>query len=185
MLSNSSFSSGAIFLLSTYGSDVFTAWLVSNRTVSVDDSLNLFNLDCKVRAGPRFIASYLAAALAVTFARFLMVLISQYRQHTTSGSSVQGAQACLRELRRLVQPRVRGPTWSASALCARNPVLEADDIWLSPGYGQRMCWIGINTVQVRHHCSTPPARGTCSSFSYFDRFCRAGRMDWMCPTGAV
>lgn len=28
----------------------FTSWLVNNRTVSVDNSLNIFNLDCKVRS---------------------------------------------------------------------------------------------------------------------------------------
>lgn len=32
-----------------------SSWLVRDKTLSIDDSLNLFNIDCKVRATPSFL----------------------------------------------------------------------------------------------------------------------------------
>jgi len=39
----------------------FFSWLVRDKTLSIDDSLNLFNIDCKVRATPSFASRTLTA----------------------------------------------------------------------------------------------------------------------------
>ncbi|KAA1466843.1 L-gulonolactone/D-arabinono-1,4-lactone oxidase [Dentipellis sp. KUC8613] len=92
----------------------FTSWLVRDTTVAVDDSLEIFNLDCK------------------------------YRHHTTEWAlPYENAQACLRALRDWFEREFADPAGLRPHCPLEVRFSEADDVWLSPSYGQRMCWIGI------------------------------------------
>ncbi|ETW79727.1 hypothetical protein HETIRDRAFT_63784 [Heterobasidion irregulare TC 32-1] len=105
----------------------FTSWLVNNRTVSVDNSLNIFNLDCK------------------------------YRQHTTEWAfPYENTQACLRELRGWFEDEFADPNGLRPHCPLEVRFSEADDVWLSPSYGQRMCWIGI--IQYKPYGFNVPYR---------------------------
>jgi len=98
---------------------------------------------------PRFIASYLAAALAVTFARFPDGVESRSIDNTRrSGSSVQGCARCLRELRDWFQPRVRGPHGLRPHCALEIRFSEADDICSALVTGSE-CADRYHTVQVR------------------------------------
>ncbi|THH09898.1 hypothetical protein EW146_g8541 [Bondarzewia mesenterica] len=105
----------------------FTSWLVKDKTISVDDSLNIFNLDCK------------------------------YRQHTTEWAiPYENAQACLRELRDWFESEFADPHGLRPHCPLEIRFSEADDVWLSPSYGQRTCWIGI--IQYKPYGFNVPYR---------------------------
>ncbi|KAI0060112.1 L-gulonolactone/D-arabinono-1,4-lactone oxidase [Artomyces pyxidatus] len=105
----------------------FCAWLVRGRTVAVDRSLDIFNLDCK------------------------------YRQHTTEWAvPYTEAAACLRELRAWFDTEFADPDGLRPHCVLEVRFSEADDVWLSPCYGQRMCWIGI--VQYKPYGLNVPYR---------------------------
>ncbi|KZV72286.1 L-gulonolactone/D-arabinono-1,4-lactone oxidase [Peniophora sp. CONT] len=92
----------------------FTSWLIRKPTVTVDDSLDVFNIDCK------------------------------YRQHTTEWAiPYENSQLCLRELRDWFEQEFADPHGLRPHCALEVRVSAADDIWLSPSFGQRMCWIGI------------------------------------------
>lgn len=92
----------------------FSSWLVRDKTISVDDSLNLFNLDCK------------------------------YRQYTIEWAvPYSNAQSCLRELRDWLETEFKDSGGLRPHCGVEIRFSDADDIWLSPSYGQRTCWIGV------------------------------------------
>lgn len=53
------------------------------------------------------------------------------------------AQACLRELRDWLEAEFKDPRGLRPHCALEIRFSDADDIWLSPSYGQRTCWIGI------------------------------------------
>ncbi|KAH9033110.1 L-gulonolactone/D-arabinono-1,4-lactone oxidase [Lactarius pseudohatsudake] len=111
----------------------FSSWLVRDKTVSVDDSLNVFNIDCK------------------------------YRQYTIEWAvPYSQAQSCLRELRDWLETEFRDPRGLRPHCSLEIRFSDADDIWLSPSYGQRTCWIGI--VQFKPYGLPIPYR------NLFERF---------------
>ena len=111
-----------------------SSWLVRDKTISVDDSLNVFNIDCKVLP-----LSYVSLHL-----RMLTPTLRQYRQYTIEWAvPYSHAQSCLRELRDWLETEFRDPGGLRPHCCIEIRFSDADDIWLSPSYGQRTCWIGI------------------------------------------
>ncbi|KAI1790573.1 L-gulonolactone/D-arabinono-1,4-lactone oxidase [Ganoderma leucocontextum] len=92
----------------------FGAWLVSERTVAVDDSHSIFNVDCK------------------------------YPQYTTEWAiPYERTQACLTELRAWLDEELASPSGLRPHFPVEIRFSAPDDIWLSPSNGQRTCWIGL------------------------------------------
>lgn len=58
------------------------------------------------------------------------------------------AQRCLREFRAWIDSELADLNGIRPHFPIEIRFTEADDIWLSPGYGERMCWIGI--VQYKY-----------------------------------
>jgi len=105
----------------------FSSWLVRDKTLSVDDSLNVFNIDCK------------------------------YRQYTIEWAVPYSfANCCLRELRDWFDSEFIDPHGLRPHCCLEIRFSDADDIWLSPSYGQKTCWIGI--VQYKPYGFNVPYR---------------------------
>ncbi|KAF8890666.1 gulonolactone oxidase Lgo1 [Infundibulicybe gibba] len=92
----------------------FACWLVSNKSVGIDDSHVIFNVDCR------------------------------YPQHTTEWAiPYRNSQACLRELQAWLEQERLDPHGLRPHFPIELRFSAADDIWLSPSNGQRTCWIGI------------------------------------------
>lgn len=58
------------------------------------------------------------------------------------------ARRCLLELRAWLDSELADPSGLRPHFPIEIRFTEADDIWISPSYGQRMCWIGI--VQYKY-----------------------------------
>jgi L-gulonolactone oxidase len=68
----------------------------------------------------------------------------QYPQHTTEWAiPYENSQACLRELREYFQKEQQNPYGIRPHCPVEIRFSAPDDIWLSPSYGRRTCWIGI------------------------------------------
>ncbi|KAI0776828.1 L-gulonolactone/D-arabinono-1,4-lactone oxidase [Trametes elegans] len=92
----------------------FAAWLVRDKTVTVDDSHRVFNIDCK------------------------------YPQYTTEWAIPhEHAAACLRELRAWLERELADPAGLRPHFPVEIRWSAPDDIWLSPSNGRRTCWIGL------------------------------------------
>ncbi|KAF8494862.1 L-gulonolactone/D-arabinono-1,4-lactone oxidase [Russula emetica] len=103
------------------------SWLVRDKTPSVDDSLNLFNIDCK------------------------------RLQYTTEWAvPYSEAQSCLRALRTWFESEFADPNGLRPHCVLEVRFSDEDDIWLSPSYGQKTCWIGI--MQYRPYNVNVPYR---------------------------
>jgi L-gulonolactone oxidase len=90
------------------------AWLVHEKTVAVDDSYRIFNVDCR------------------------------YPQHTTEWAiPYNNTRACLFELRAWLEEELADPSGLRPHFPIEIRFSDVDDIWLSPSNGQRTCWIGI------------------------------------------
>jgi len=89
-------------------------WLIGGKSVRVDDSYKVFNLDCDV---PQYTSEW-----SIPYSE---------------------SRACLRELRWLFE-REHGDRKGARAHFPVEIRFSApDDIWLSPSYGRKATWIGI------------------------------------------
>jgi hypothetical protein len=71
------------------------------------------------------------------------------------------AQSCLRELRSWFDSEFADPNGIRPHCSLEIRFSDADDIWLSPSYGQKTCWIGIMqyrcvassfVVPITHSC---------------------------------
>ncbi|KIY62876.1 gulonolactone oxidase Lgo1 [Cylindrobasidium torrendii FP15055 ss-10] len=92
----------------------FLCWLTGERSVRVDESHRVFNLDCL------------------------------FLQYTTEWAvPYTNAQACLRELHDWLAREYEDPRGLRPHFPIEIRFSAADDIWLSPSYGQPTCWIGI------------------------------------------
>jgi len=110
-----------------------TVQMDRDPTETVDDSWRVFNLDCK------------------------------YPQYTVEWSiPYQQTQACLRELRRWLDDEHADPNGLRPHFPIEVRFTEADEIWLSPSYGQRSTWIGI--IQYKPYGLNVPYR------KLFERF---------------
>lgn len=126
----------------------FGAWLVSVRTVAVDDSHLIFNVDCKVRLlerSPRPRVVQLSIC-AVTDNVYLLprLFVQQYPQYTTEWAiPYERTQTCLAELRAWLDEELASPSGVRPHFPVEIRFSSADDIWLSPSNGQQTCWIGL------------------------------------------
>ncbi|KAG5645619.1 hypothetical protein DXG03_005610 [Asterophora parasitica] len=92
----------------------YTCWLISSRTVGVDDGHAIFNVDCR------------------------------YPQHTTEWAvPFRESQACLREIWAWLEQESMDPNGIRPHVPVEIRFSAPDDIWLSPSSSQRTCWIGI------------------------------------------
>lgn len=92
----------------------YICWLISSRTVGVNDSHIIFNVDCR------------------------------YPQHTTEWAvPYRNSQACLREIRTWLEQESADPSGIRPHVPVEIRFTAPDDIWLSPSNGQPTCWIGI------------------------------------------
>ncbi|TFK69771.1 gulonolactone oxidase Lgo1 [Pluteus cervinus] len=111
----------------------FACWLVSGRTVGVDDSHVIFNVDCR------------------------------YPQHTTEWAvPYHNARSCLRELKAWLAQEQQDPHGLRPHFPVEIRFSAPDDIWLSPSYGQKTCWIGI--VQYKPYGFNVPYRKLFSGY---------------------
>ena len=73
----------------------------------------------------------------------------QYPQHTTEWAiPYENTQACLRDFRDYLSKELQNPQGLRPHFPVEIRFSAADDIWLSPGYGQATTWIGI--VQYKY-----------------------------------
>lgn len=92
----------------------FVCWMGSEKTVGIDDSHRIFNMDCR------------------------------YPQYTTEWAlPLERAQPFLRELHSWLDEQHKDPDGIRPHFPIEVRVSAADDIWLSPSNGQITCWIGI------------------------------------------
>ncbi|KAJ7702857.1 L-gulonolactone D-arabinono-1,4-lactone oxidase [Mycena olivaceomarginata] len=92
----------------------FVAWLSSGEVTLVDDSPAIFNVECR------------------------------YPQHTTEWAiPFANAPACLRALHDWMDAEAADPCGLRPHFPFEIRFSAADDIWLSPSFGQETCWIGI------------------------------------------
>ncbi|KAI0077661.1 L-gulonolactone/D-arabinono-1,4-lactone oxidase [Panus rudis PR-1116 ss-1] len=123
-----------------------SAWLDRAKTVTVDDSWRVFNLDCK------------------------------YPQFTTEWAiPYKNTKACLRDLRRWLDEEHADPNGLRPHFPLEIRFSAADDIWLSPSYGQETTWIGI--IQYKPYGLNVPYRKLFERFeSIMSRY--GGRPHW-------
>ncbi|KAF8797689.1 gulonolactone oxidase Lgo1 [Phlegmacium glaucopus] len=140
---------GRYFLfLNTYVAN-FACWLVSGASLGIDDSYKIFNVDCR------------------------------YPQHTTEWAiPYENSQACLGEFREYLQKEQRNPQGIRPHFPVEIRFSSPDDIWLSPSYAQRSCWIGI--VQYKPYGFNVPYR---KLFQAFEEIVsrHQGRPHWAKP----
>ncbi|TDL26994.1 L-gulonolactone D-arabinono-1,4-lactone oxidase [Rickenella mellea] len=105
----------------------FAEWLISGRTMGVDKGHRIFNVDCR------------------------------YPQYTTEWAvPYQNTVSALRDLRSWLDEELVDPEGLRPHFPVEIRFSSADDIWLSPSYGQRTCWIGI--VQYKPYGFIVPYR---------------------------
>ncbi|KAF9529067.1 gulonolactone oxidase Lgo1 [Crepidotus variabilis] len=124
----------------------FACWLVSAETVGIDDSLKIFNVDCR------------------------------YPQYTTEWAiPYENTRACLLEFREYLHKEYANPHGLRPHFPVEIRFTAEDDIWLSPSFGRKTCWIGI--VQYKPFGLTVPYR---KLFSAFERIVQrhSGRPHW-------
>ncbi|KAJ7366173.1 L-gulonolactone D-arabinono-1,4-lactone oxidase [Mycena albidolilacea] len=124
----------------------FVAWLSSCEVTLVDDSPTIFNVECR------------------------------YPQHTTEWAiPFSNAPACLRALRDWMDAEAADPCGLRPHFPFEIRFSAADDIWLSPSFGQETCWIGI--AQYKPYGLNVPYR---RFFAAFERILLAhsGRPHW-------
>ncbi|KAF5329244.1 hypothetical protein D9619_009035 [Psilocybe cf. subviscida] len=92
----------------------FACWLSNAESERVNDSHNIFNVNCR------------------------------YPQHTTEWAlPLENAPAALREFRNYLQKELQNPQGVRPHFPVEIRFSAPDNIWLSPSYSQRTCWIGI------------------------------------------
>ncbi|KAJ3572787.1 hypothetical protein NP233_g2855 [Leucocoprinus birnbaumii] len=105
---------GRYFLFLNVWTQYLSFWLSSAKSVGINDSHRIFNVDCK------------------------------YPQFTTEWSiPYANAQACLQELRSWIQQELSDANGLRPHFPVEVRFSAADDIWLSPSNGQLTCWIGL------------------------------------------
>ncbi|KAH8114844.1 L-gulonolactone/D-arabinono-1,4-lactone oxidase [Phellopilus nigrolimitatus] len=125
---------------------LFSEWLIRGKSIGIDDSYRIFNVDCR------------------------------YPQYTTEWAvPLVNARQCLLELRTWIVNEYADPSGVRPHFPIEIRTTEADDIWLSPGYGQRMCWIGL--IQYKPYGFYVPYR---RFFAAFERIAAqlGGKPHW-------
>ena len=90
----------------------------------------------------------------------------QYPQHTTEWAiPYENSQACLRDFREYLQREQRDPHGVRPHFPIEIRFSAPDNIWLSPSYGRRTCWIGI--VQYKWVFCLFSKKFHCLNFLFF------------------
>lgn len=106
-------------------------WLDSSKTIGVDTSHVMFNIDCRVSLTSNGLVVFCLHSL-------------QMPQYTTEWAIPYAkSQACLLELRAWLEKEQQDPYGARPHFPIEIRFTSADDIWLSPSNGQETCWIGI------------------------------------------
>ena len=132
---------GRYFLfLNTYVAN-FACWLASGDSMGIDDSYKIFNVDCRVSFCEIIILAKIPPWILTTL---FFLFITQYPQYTTEWAiPYENSQACLREIREYLQKEQRNPLGIRPHFPVEIRFSAPDDIWLSPSFGRRTCWIGV------------------------------------------
>ncbi|KDQ53056.1 hypothetical protein JAAARDRAFT_50033 [Jaapia argillacea MUCL 33604] len=105
---------GLIFPVFNLWAGYLVSWFVRGKTVTIDEGHKIFNLDY------------------------------QYLQHTLEFAlPISSAPNCLRDLRTYFDKEHKNPYGLRPHFPVEIRFSEEDEIWLSPSYGRRTCWIGI------------------------------------------
>jgi len=105
----------------------FFAWLSSMVMERVDDSFAVFNVDC------------------------------HFPQYTTEWAiPLEEATACLKELNDEIEKEIAKRNGFQPHFPIEIRFTDADDIWLSPSYGRKTCYIGV--TQYKPYGIVPPYR---------------------------
>ncbi|KAH6911962.1 D-arabinono-1,4-lactone oxidase-domain-containing protein [Coprinopsis sp. MPI-PUGE-AT-0042] len=92
----------------------FVCWMGREKSIGVDDSHRIFNIDCL------------------------------FPQHTTEWAiPLQNSRPFLRELRSWLMQQHIDPNGVRPHFPVEIRFSATDDIWLSPSNGQTMCWVGV------------------------------------------
>ncbi|PFH44640.1 hypothetical protein AMATHDRAFT_168258, partial [Amanita thiersii Skay4041] len=105
---------GRFFLALNTVAANFACWLISGKSVGIDDGHRIFNVDCRY---PQFTMEW-----AIPF---------------------DNAKSCIEDLRSWLKREYDDPYGLRPHFPIEIRFSSADDIWLSPSFGQRTCWIGI------------------------------------------
>jgi len=125
---------------------IFASWLMKEKSVGVDDSWKIFNVDCR------------------------------YPQHTIEyGLPIANVPACLLALQEFTQRELSDPEGLRPHFPFEIRLSEADDIWLSPAYGRRTCWIGV--AQYKPYGLPVPYTRLLSYVAYI-LYSHGGRPHW-------
>jgi L-gulonolactone oxidase len=123
---------GRYWPLVNYWTACFASWIMKEEAVGVGESYNIFNVDCRVGHDCQLV---IATKLTLNL---------QYPQYTTEWSvPFETAPECLLKLRAWIEGEYADPQGLRPHFPFEIRFSEADDIWLSPGYKRRTCWIGI------------------------------------------
>jgi len=124
----------------------FASWIMKDPAEGVGNSWEIFNVDCR------------------------------YPQHTTEWAlPLDTAPACLRVLRSWIENQLADTHGLRPHFPFEIRFSEADDIWLSPAYGRRTCWIGI--AQYKPFCTSVPFRALFTQFEHII-LAHGGRPHW-------
>lgn len=112
----------------------YVAWMESAPKVVVGESGSILRADCRVST---FVIACVTTLLTPVAER-------QFAQHTTEWAiPYEHAQACLIELRDWLETEPYSENGTYPNFPIELRFSAPDDIWLSPAYGRRTCWIGI------------------------------------------
>ncbi|EJT97178.1 gulonolactone oxidase Lgo1 [Dacryopinax primogenitus] len=124
----------------------FASGLDAKKVVVVDQSWKIFNLDCL------------------------------FRQYTTEWAlPASQAQSALSALRALLATEAKKPHGLRPHFPIEIRWSDADEIWLSPSYGRKTCWVGI--VQYKPYGIDVPWRGVFDAFESI-MLSHGGRPHW-------
>lgn len=121
-----------VTLVSWAGALALRSWFPRDRSVKTDLSDRIFNLDCKVCSD---------------FRQNLLLFIyldCQFRQYTTEWAiPFEEASQCLSELHAQLLDDKNSKGGFKPDFPIEVRFSDADDIYLSPCYNRKTCWIGI------------------------------------------
>lgn len=115
---------------------------------------------------------------------FILCIIFRlkYPQHTIEFAfALSAVPRCLLALQKYMQEELNSPSGVRPHFPFEIRFSEADDVWLSPAYEQRTCWIGIAQYKYVISCSFRIFRRICwvtvlfqtiwTSYTVQDLFC--------------
>lgn len=123
----------------------YVAWMESAPKVVIGESGSILRTDCRVSiSAPLTYSSLINHFRNTNLSPLHWHSVGQFAQHTTEWAiPYERTRECLRHLRKWLEnePYTTDGTYPHFPIELRFSA--PDDIWLSPAYGRRTCWIGI------------------------------------------